>query len=231
MSRWSRVIRPCRTGVLLLVAHLVSTSAAAAPLWDISSNADQTFAAHDEHARLAIDRVQREGAGEIVAPGWLRPPGAPLELRAGGRRLAALRPIGPGAVQVQTTGGGQPRAIGDVEPRWENGAIRLVLRAADGERFETGLFERVSAAGAPEHLSRAAETILDVRGTYRAILSDPRGTPVGWLRVEVDSWGARSHAGALPEAVTPGLAAAAALALDSEIDWIETHSLDVYRGS
>jgi hypothetical protein len=34
----------------------------------------------------------------------------------------------------------------------------------------------------------------------------------------------------LPEAVAPGLAAAAALALDTEIDWIESHSLDAYRG-
>ena len=34
----------------------------------------------------------------------------------------------------------------------------------------------------------------------------------------------------LPPTVDPALSAAAAVALDAEIDWIEAHALDVYRG-
>jgi hypothetical protein len=41
----------------------------------------------------------------------------------------------------------------------------------------------------------------------------------------------RLYDGLLPAAVGPGLAAAAAVALGSELDWIEDHALDVYRGS
>ena len=41
----------------------------------------------------------------------------------------------------------------------------------------------------------------------------------------------RSYEGILPNVVTPGLAAAATLALDTEIDWIENHSLDAYRAT
>src|SRR2546422_5589549 len=37
--------------------------------------------------------------------------------------------------------------------------------------------------------------------------------------------------GVVPAAVDPALSAAAAVALDAEIDWIEAHALDVYRGN
>jgi hypothetical protein len=82
-------------------------------------------------------------------------------------------------------------------------------------------------------LSRLAETILDVGGMYQAVLRDPDGTSLGWLRVRVNPSGTpvRSYEGFLPALVTPGLAAAATWALDVEVDWIENHSLDVYRGS
>lgn len=56
---------------------------------------------------------------------------------------------------------------------------------------------------------------------------------MGWLRIRVNPSGTpvRSYEGPLPTLVTPGLAAAATVALDTEVDWIEDHSLDVYRGS
>jgi len=34
----------------------------------------------------------------------------------------------------------------------------------------------------------------------------------------------------VPAAVDPAVSAAAAVALDAEIDWIEAHALDIYRG-
>ena len=218
---------------LLLAGLIFGSAAAGSPPQHVSRDPEGTFAAHREHARLVIDHVRGVEAAELVAPGWLRWPAAPLDLRAGGRTLAALRPIGPGAVDVWAAARGEGPTSARVEPSWENGAIRLTLRTADGQTFATGFFERVSAGGAPGRLSRVADSILDVRGTYQAVLRDPGGTSVGWLRVQIDPSGTpgRSYEGTLPNVVTPGLAAAATLALDSEIDWIEDHSLDVHRGT
>jgi len=216
--------------VLLLAGLLFGCAAAVA---SPSDGPEVNFAAHQEHSSLVIDHVHGLGAGEVIAPGWLRLPGAPLHLRAGGRTVAALQPIGPGAVAVRAESGAEALATDHVEPSWENGAIRLILRTATGEKIETGFFERLSAGGAPGRLSRLAETILDVRGTYQAVLRDPDGTSVGWLRVRVNPSGTavRSYEGLLPTLVTPGLAAAVTLALDTEVDWIEDHSLDVHHGS
>jgi hypothetical protein len=41
----------------------------------------------------------------------------------------------------------------------------------------------------------------------------------------------RIYDGVLPSDVGPGVAAATAVALSSEIDWIESHTFDVYRGT
>jgi hypothetical protein len=92
------------------------------------------FAAHQEHARLVIDHVCGLGAGEVIAPGWLRLPGTSLHLQAGGRTVAALRPIGPGAVELRAEAGGEALATDHVEPSWENGAVRLILRTANGQK-------------------------------------------------------------------------------------------------
>ena len=74
--------------------------------------------------------------------------------------------------------------------------------------------------------------MIDVRGTYQAALRDAKGAPVGWLRVRVGPYlpAPRIFEGVVPAAVDPALSAAAAVALDAEIDWIEAHALDVYRG-
>ena len=82
-------------------------------------------------------------------------------------------------------------------------------------------------------LSRNAQTVLDVRGTYRAALRDAKGGETGWLRVKVTPYAEspRIYDGVLPAEVGPGLAAATAVALGSEIDWIENHALNVYRGT
>ena len=216
---------------LILAGLVLGSAAAGAPAQH--GEPEATLAAHGEHGRLVFDRLLGTGAAELVVPGGLHWPGTPFELQAGGRSLAVLRAIGPGEVQVDERNGDEARAAGRVEPRWEDGAIRLTLRTPDGQAFETGFFDRPSASGSPEHLCRsAANTILDVRGKYRAVLRNPSGRSVGWLTIRVDLSGTpvRSYEGALPDVITPGLAAATALALDTEIDWIETHAGDVYRG-
>jgi len=229
-AQGDRAQRHSRKG-LLLAGLIFGSAAAGSPARHLCRDTEVTFAAHHEHARLVIDRMRGVEAAELIAPGWFRSPGTPLDLRAGGGTVATLRLIGPGAVEVRARDRGEAPASGRVEPSWENGAIRLSLRTADGQTFETGFFERVSAGAAPGRLSRVAESILDV--TYQAVLRDPGGTSVGWMRVEVDPSGTpgRSYEGVLPTVVTLELAAAATLALDTEIDWIEDHSLDVYRGS
>ena len=54
----------------------------------------------------------------------------------------------------------------------------------------------------------------------------------GWLRVRVTPYAEspRIYDGVLPHDLAPGVAAAFAVALSSEIDWIESHALDVNRG-
>jgi hypothetical protein len=227
-TRCSRTDRLSRSGLLLAALILGSVAAGAPPQ---QSEPEATLAAHREHARLVFDRLPGVGAAEL-APGWLRWPGAPLELRAGGRTVAALRRLGPGAVEAGAGSSGDAPATSRIEPSWDDGAIHLILYTANGSRFETGFFERVGAGAAPERLNRLANSIFDVRGTYQAVLRDPSGTSVGWLRVVVDPLDTpvRSYEGVLPS-VAPELAAAAALALDSEIDWIEEHAPDIYRGS
>src|SRR5436853_27601 len=85
----------------------------------------------------------------------------------------------------------------------------------------------------PPVLSRIAQTSVDVRGTYRAVVRNAQGGEVGWLRVKISPYqeSPRIYDGVLPSDVAPGTAAAIAVALCSEIDWIENHTLDVNRGT
>jgi hypothetical protein len=82
-------------------------------------------------------------------------------------------------------------------------------------------------------LSRRAVTTLDTVGLYRAEIRDRGGRPVGWLRVRVSLVDdpPRVWEALLPPGVGAGLAAATTAALSSEIDWIQDHALDVYRGT
>jgi hypothetical protein len=215
----------------LLLAGLVlgSAAAGAAPQ---HTEPEANLAAHREQGRVVFDRLPAIGAAELVARGWLRWPGAPLELRTGGRTVATLHRFGDGAVEGRA-GPGVDVPTSRVEPSWDDGAIHLILLTSGGSRFETGFFERVGAGATAGRLNRGANSIIDVRGTYQAVLRDPGDTSVGWLRVTVDPSDTpeRSYEGFLPSVVAPELAAAATLALDSEIDWIEDHAQDVYRGS
>jgi len=190
---------------------------------------DVTFAAHAEHGGLAVDRLPGGGAGRVVAPGWLRWPGAPsFVLREDDRTLARLWLTAPARVEVRSAEAPES----EVEPSWDENALRLTLRPASGAPLRTDVFERTAPGTGPPVLSRAAQSVLDVRGAYRAVLRDTKGAPAGWLRVRVGPYqeAPRIYDGVLPDGVSPGLAAATAVALGSEIDWIEDHALNVYRG-
>src|SRR5437762_1623466 len=98
-------------------------------------------------------------------------------------------------------------------------------------QVHNGFFiERIGGSGYSV-LSRNAQTLLDVRGTYRAEILDANDRRVGWWGVHI----AEPFEPRLFEGVVPGVSlameAGVTLALNSEIDWIEDHTLDVYRGT
>jgi len=194
------------------------------------------FAAHVEHERLVIDRLPDGGAGEVAPRGWLRWPGSAsptLVLTEKNGTVAGLWLTAPATVEVRSGTSTTATSLGSVEPSWEDNAIRLTLHAAAEGPFDTDLFARQTTGGGPPVLSRIAQSVLDVRGAYRAALRDTKGAEAGWLRVKISPYqeSPRMYDGVLPVAISPGLAAATAVALGSEIDWIEDHALDVYRGT
>ena len=194
---------------------------------------DASFAAHREHGGLVVDRLGPGRVGELRPAHWVRLPGDPtFVLAADGERLAALWVTGERVVVRRAPAEDAP-VVGEIDPAWDEDAIRLVIRTADGSSFRTDPFARQVADTGPATLTRASQTVIDVRGTYQAALRDAKGASVGWLRVRVGPYlpAPRIFEGVVPAAVDPALSAAAAVALDAEIDWIEAHALDVYRGN
>lgn len=218
-----------RVAVVLLAA-----AGCMLPPRPVAVDPEVTFAAHHEHGGLALDRLAGGRTGRLVAPGWLRWPGAPVfVVEADSQTIGALWLGGPSQVIVRRGPARDAALVGVVHPAWEDGAIRLALEPADAPVLRTDLFAREGAGGRPPALSRTATSVLEVRGTYRAALRDPGGMSVGWLRVRVGPYqdAARMFDGVLPATVDPTLAAAAALALDGEIDWIEGQAINVYQGN
>lgn len=194
------------------------------------------LAAHAaEHNRIVLDRLPDGRAGMIEAASWFNlGRSSPTYLvNADHETIAALWLTAPATVQVRAERSPGAPVVGGVEPSWEDNTIRLALRSATDGVFQSDVFQRTMIGGGPSALTRSAQTILDVRGTYRAALHDAKGTEAGWLRVRITPYGDafRVYDGVLPAGVGPGLAAAAVVALNSEIDWIENHTVDVYRGA
>lgn len=194
---------------------------------------EATFAAHQEHAGLVIDRLAAGRSGELRPPGWFRRPGAPsFVLVAGGERLAAYWPDTERVV-VRRAPSTEAPLVGEVTSSWEQGSIRLALQPVGGPTFRSDPFAREGGGTGTATLTRTAQTVIDVRGTYRATLRDASGAAVGWLRTRITPYqeASRIFDAVLPAAIQPELAVAAATALNTEIDWIEDHALDVYRGT
>jgi hypothetical protein len=192
---------------------------------------DVTVALHRARGGLVVDRLPGGATGTLGAAGRLPRPGAPTYvLRVGPDVTAAFWLEAPATVRVRAGAGGA--AIGRVDPEWTDQAIRLTLRPAAGPALRTDTFRRTATGGGPSVLTRDAQSVLDVRGTYRADVRDGAGAAVGWLRVRVGPYlpAPRLYDGVLPDGIDPRLAVAAAAALDSEVDWIEGHTLDVYEG-
>ena len=194
---------------------------------------EATFAAHQEHTGLVIDRLARGRSGELRPPSWFRRPGAPsFVLVAGGERLAAYWPDTERVI-VRRAPSTEAPLVGEVTSSWEQDSIRLALQLVGGPTFRSDPFAREGGGTGTSTLTRTAQTVIDVRGTYRATLRDANGAAVGWLRTRISPYqeASRIFDGVLPAAIQPELAVATAIALNTEIDWIEDHALDVYRGT
>jgi hypothetical protein len=195
----------------------------------IAVDPDATFAAHQVHEGFIVDRLSDGRTAEVVSPSWFRMPGSPtFVLERENERLASLFLGGPAKVESRVAAG----PAGRVEPSWEEGAVRLTLRPPDGPAFMTDVFKQTGTAAGWSVLTRGAQNQLDLRGGYRAELRDAAGKTVGWLRVRIGPYqqAPRIFDARLPSAIGDPLAAGAVVALSSEIDWIESHTLDVYRG-
>ena len=191
-----------------------------------------TFGAHQVSQGLDVDRLERGQTATLRPASWLRLAGAPTyALTAEGHRIAAFWLDGSQVIVRREASKGSP-LIGRIDPSWDMNAIRLAIRPADGPSFQTDPFLRQQTGGGPDRLSRIAQTVLDVRGSYEAVLRDGKGAAIGSLRVRITPYqeAARVYEFVLPPAIPPALAVAAAASLDAEIDWIEDHAVNVYRG-
>jgi hypothetical protein len=190
-----------------------------------------TFGAHLEHERLVIDRLDRGRTGSLEPATTFRLPGAPsFKLESNDETLAFLWLSGSDVTARASDSASGP-AVARVEPSWDDGSIRLALEPVDGGALRSDVFAR-ERGGGPWTLTRGSQTVLDVRGVWEAAVRDPHGTKVGWLRVRVSPYqtAPRIYEASLPASASPTLAAAAVASLDAEVNWIESHTVDVYRG-
>ena len=186
---------------------------------------EATFAAHSVHGGLTIDRIPGAASGRIDDGSFGR-----FVAYADDRPIALLRLTGLATVVARTSDDAAAPPDVEVSPSWTTEGIRLTITSSAGT-LHTGQFVRTDGRAGMPTLARTGQTNLDVRGTFRADVSDDRGTPRGWFTVYVPGPDTpRMFVGALagsPIAIGPALA----LALVSELDWIDDHSIDVYRGT
>jgi hypothetical protein len=195
---------------------------------------DATFSAHIESRGLVLDRTRAGGVGLAEPPGWLRLPGQPAAVvRIGDMTAGWVWVDGPAGATVRREQSADMPVVATVRSAWQDNVISLTLDAGGAGTFTTTTFARQGGTGGPEAISRAAQTVLEVRGEFRAEVRDAGGAPVGWLRARITPYqsATRVYDGVLPPAIDDALAAAAALVLDAEVTWIENHAIDVYRGT
>lgn len=213
----------------LVLAALAGCSYRALGLAPPEIDPKATFAAYRTHDGLAIARAEGGLTGTIDAAGWsdLAPA---YRVALGGNVVGELRVPSPGRIEVRAPGTGA--VVGEVQPSWDDGAIRLAIRPTGGDLLRTRTFRAAETTSGLSILTRNAQSSLDLRGTYRSDLRDAGDHVVGWLQVRVwEPSGRRVYEAVFPAGFPVADAAAAALALDSEIDWIKRYVLDAIRGS
>jgi hypothetical protein len=192
------------------------------------------FAAHAAHRGLVVDEMPGASPAVLVPAGWQSWTGGPrFLLQAHNKTIAALWFAQPGKIIVRQRANRHAPLIGEVDATWRESAIRLTFKPANGSPLQTGAFDRIDGRVVTAALGPQVDTILDVRGVYRAELRDAQGAPAGWLRVEISPHQAAPHMydGVLPPSVNGPLATAAVALLDSDVNSIEDHAVNVYIGN
>lgn len=202
-----------RAAAAALVAGLLLASAAGAA----------TFSAREEHRGLVVDR-DGSPAGLLAAGGWFRRPGEPNYVyHDGGKVVAAVWDTGPDAAVVRGGKTSDAPLIGKIVPSWKDGQLELTIQPANGAAFRTGLFQRASGGGA---LNRGTSTWEALAGNYRATITAADGTTAGWMTLDVEPDGGTKFTGDLPPAIPLPLAAAAAAAVEGEVNYIYSNVVD-----
>jgi hypothetical protein len=186
----------------------------------------EAFSARLTHRGLVVDRS--DGAqGRLVSKGWFRRSGEPTLVYREGTETAGVWQTGPEAAVVRSgTTDGSP-LLGRIVPTWkDDDELRLTIEPAGATAIRTSVFKRESGGGAAT-LDRDTSTRAQLAGAYRATLQSTAGDDVGWLRVSIDAEGATQFTGDLPSTIPPALAAAAAAAIDGEVDFIYGNVTDV----
>jgi hypothetical protein len=132
--------------------------------------------------------------------------------------------VGRSRVLVRDDPSSRAPRVAEVLVDWDDGAVRLQLWTRDGSTLWTETFRREDEA-----LLTRAGAGGGVRGTYRATVRDGAGAAVGWMRAQIAPE-RRAYDAVFPARVEDGLAAAASIALDAEIGWLEEHASGT-RGS
>ena len=214
----------------LTAATLLITAGCIADAAPVRVDSGVTFAAHETHAGLVIDRDTRGGTGLAQPRGGFFEPVYLVRTQDGDDERLRIESPGRVVVEGRTTASASPE-VGRVEPSWENNAIRLTLRPPDGPPIQTGLFRRTDNGAGGSVFTRLDQDRIDLEGSYQAALRTPDGTTVGWFGFVVGKAqpGHVMYEGVLPPAVDTALAVAAAEALGSEIGFIESTTHGVSR--
>jgi len=190
-----------------------------------------TFAAHVASRGLVVDKMDGGQPG-VLEPSSTPYAGPQLVLRSGERTTATFWLSGADII-VRPPDSGAP-VLGRVDACWDERAIRLTLRIESDGTFSTSVFKRIAGGAGPAALGQAAESLLDLRGTYQADVVDDAGASAGWLRVRfAHSWITphRVYEGVLPAALNGPLAVAAVARLDAELTAVSSAAMNPYTGN
>jgi hypothetical protein len=218
-----------RAVALQLVLALAAPGGARAERY-LLARPETTFVAHEVHAGLAIDKMRSGEPTTLQPKGWFRWPGEPILVMHGAQHDIGLWLVETGSVVVRDGVTEAAPVIGRVEPSWDEGAIRLTLWPRTGPPIRGDVFARSDPGAGPSALARWAADEVQVQGAYDADFHAANGSTVGWLGVDIGYHQAAfvMYEGYLPPEVDEALAAATAVALGSEIDWILAHTQRVY---